>query len=184
MGKIKSIIGWLIVACLIVAIPIVWATTVDDDMWFSKGAALGNDSTSVLRTDTVEISNSEIKALRATPKNLVVAPGTGKFLQFIEAVLILDYATNVLTESDDNLVIQYDGGQDASATIETSAWLVHNADAIAVIPAATIAHVASASVVNDALELFNSGNGEIAGNAGLDTTITVKITYIIHDLGL
>lgn len=35
MGKLKSIIGWLIVAVLMVAIPFAIATTIDDDMTFT-----------------------------------------------------------------------------------------------------------------------------------------------------
>ena len=53
---------------------------------------------------------------------------------------------------------------------------------IAVIPAATIATVAAADVENDALELFNTGDGEIGGNATNDATLTVNITYRILEL--
>lgn len=153
---------------------------VNDFVAFEADTAHG----SKINVATVQITNAEIKALRATPKDLVAAPGAGKFLEFVGATIILDYGSNVLTESADNLVIQYDGGQDATAAIESTGFIDNNADIVAVIVPATIAAIASASVANDALELFNTGDGEIAGNAGADTTLTVKISYIIHDLEL
>lgn len=138
--------------------------------------ALYND---IIQATTVTITNAQIKALRATPINLVGAPGAGYFNQFLGAVIKLNAGTNALTESGDNLVIQYDGGQDASAAIETTGFLDQTADMIAVIPPATIALVAAADVENDALELFNTGDGEIAGNAANDATLTIHIAYRI-----
>ena len=184
MKKYRPIFGWLLIILLMAAIPIVWATTISDDMWYSKGAALGNTPESIWRTDVVEISSAEIILLNSAPKDLVAAPGTGKWLEFVGAVLILDYGTNDYSENVDNMVIQYDGGTDATASIESTDFIDADADTVAVIVPATIAHIASASVVNDALELLNvgSGDGEFAGSG--DGTMTVKITYIIHNLDL
>ncbi|UCF48291.1 MAG: hypothetical protein JSU89_14165, partial [Myxococcales bacterium] len=39
----------------------------------------------------VEVTSAEILALNSTPKTLVPAPGAGKVLEFISAILILDY---------------------------------------------------------------------------------------------
>lgn len=136
----------------------------------------------IIQNHTVIITNAQIKALRAAPINLVGASGAGYFNQFISAVIKLNAGTEALTESGDNLVIQYDGGQDASAAIETTGFIDQTSDMIAVIPAATIAAVAAASVENDALELFNIGDGEIGGNATGDATLTVNITYRILEL--
>lgn len=136
----------------------------------------------IIQNHTVVVTNAQIKALRATPLNLVGAPGAGYFNQFLGAVIKLNHGTEVLTETADNLVIQYDGGQDASAAIETTGFIDQAADMIAVVIPATIAAVAAADVENDALELFNTGDGEIAGNATLDATLTINITYRILEL--
>lgn len=144
-----------------------------------NNTALANN---VIQNHTIVVTNAQIKALRAAPLNLVGAPGAGYFNQFISAVIKLNAGTEALTESADNLVIQYDGGQDASAAIETTGFIDQTADMIAVIPAATIAAVAAANVENDALELFNTGDGEIAGNATGDATLTINITYRILEL--
>jgi hypothetical protein len=148
-------------------------------------ASVAYDSASVIYYDTVELSNADIKALRATPKALVAAPGANKFIELVSAVLILDYGSEVLTESADNLVIQYHtSGQDLTAAIETTGFIDQAADQMAFINPAGVATMTAANAVNKAVELFNTGDGELAGNASNDSTMTVKVAYRIHADGL
>jgi hypothetical protein len=182
--KLKRIFGWLLVAVLMVAIPFAYATIVDDEMWFTKGISVGNTQTSSLHTDYVLISNAEIKNLRANKKDLVVSPGAGYFLEFVSATIFHDYGSDVLTESSDNLIIQYGSGTDASAAIESGGFTDANADTVVMVTAVDIAGTATSSLADDELELFNTGSAEIAGNATLDTVWYVKITYRIHKTGL
>jgi hypothetical protein len=147
-------------------------------------ASVGFDSGSILYQDIVEISNAEIKGLRAAPKDLIAAPGVGKFIEFVSATLVLDYGTNALTDSSDNLVIQYGSGTDVTAAITSSGFLTATADTVATAPGIAVAGTAASSIANDEVELFNTGDGEIAGNAGVDTTMTVLVTYRVHTLGL
>jgi len=149
------------------------------------GISPGSATDSLWKTDTINVTNSQIKALRASPLTLVAAPGAGKFIEFAGATIAMNYGSNVLTESTDNLVIQYNtSGLDASASIETTGFLDQSADMIAVVVPSAIAGAAATSFTNRALELFNSGDGEIAGNAGNDTTLIIKVTYRIHATGL
>jgi len=182
----KLLVGALIIACLFGGlIAARYETFGVGQLLVEQYVQFGNlTNGSKINYATVELTNAEIKALRGSPKDLVAAPGSGYFLELVSAVLILDYGSNALTESTDDLVIQYDGGQDATAAIEMTGFIDQTADTVAVIPAATIAAVASANVANDALELFNTGDGEFGGNAGADTTMTVKIAYRIHKLDL
>lgn len=148
-------------------------------------ASVGFDSGTTVYYATVELSNANIKALRATPIALVAAPAAGYFIEFVSAVLILDYGSEVLTESADNMIIEYNtSGTDASATIEATSFIDAAADTVAVIPAATIANVAASNVTAKALQLTNIGDGEYAGNASNDTTMTVKVAYRVHANGL
>lgn len=141
-------------------------------------------STQIYHTQ-VRITNAQLKALRATPKVLIAAPGTGKFIQLVSAVLLLDYGSNVLTESADNLVIEYTtSGIDATASIESTGLIDAAADTMAFIQPATIANAAAADVANKSLQLFNTGDGEFAGNAGADTQLLVRISYRVHETGL
>jgi len=130
----------------------------------------------------VSISNAEIKALRATPKSLVAAPGAGKVLEFVGAVLIHDYGTNVLTEAGDNLGIKYTNGSGAqvSTDIEATGFVDASADKIInVIPQKDVILVANAALV-----LHNIGTGEFGGNAANDTVWRAKVAYRVWSTGL
>ena len=94
--------------------------------------ALLSQGASDLRWADVALTNADIKALRATPKTLVPAPGTGKVIEFLSAVLMLKAGTNVLTEATANLAVRYkDGaGVQVSQTIETTGFIDQAADQI------------------------------------------------------
>jgi hypothetical protein len=149
------------------------------------GVSPGPQNDSFIYVASVEITNSQLKDLVANPKTLVAAPGADKFIELINAVLILDYGSEVLTvNAGDDLVIEYaTSGQDATASIETNGFITAAADTMAFIPAASIATVPAANVVNKALQLFNTGV-DFGGNASNDTTMTVKVSYRIHTAGL
>ena len=161
------------------------AATVTGLVTATGGLSAGSASNSFLKTDTIEINNTELKALHASPKTLVAAPGADKVIEFVGAVIVMDYGSNALTESSDNLVIQYNtSGVDASAVIETTGFLDAMADMVAFVAPSGIAGFAATNCVNLALELYNNGDGEFAGNAANDTTLTVKVTYRVHTVGL
>lgn len=151
----------------------------------TKLASVGFDSLSTVYYDTVELSNADIKALRASPKQLIAAPAAGSFTEVVSAVLILDYGSEVLTESTDNLVIQYNtSGTDITGAIEATDFIDAAADTICTVFPAAIPNTAAANMVARAVELFNTGDGEYGGNASNDTTMTVKIAYRVHPAGL
>jgi predicted RecA/RadA family phage recombinase len=139
---------------------------------------------SILRYTTVEVSNAEIKALRATPKELVAAPGANKFLEFVSAVLVNNGGANALTESADNMAVKYvDGsGAVASQTIEATGFIDQTAKTITNALPKIDAIVASASGANKALVLHNTGDGEYAGNAAADVTLSIKVAYRVHSV--
>jgi hypothetical protein len=132
----------------------------------------------------VTISNSEIKALAATQKTLVAAPGAGKCVEFVSALFKLNAGANVLSESADNLAIKYTDAAGVAVTgaIESTGFIDQAADTYTnAIPSAD-AIVAASACENKALVLDNTGDGEIAGNAANDATITVGVSYRIHSL--
>lgn len=131
------------------------------------------------------LTSAEVKALRATPKTLIAAPGAGKIVVVESVTLQLNYGgTNAFTESADNLVVQYtDSGQDITGAIETTGFIDQTADMVAVYYPAAIAAMATATVgVNEAVELFNTGDGEIAGNAAGNNTLNVTVAYRVVDM--
>ena len=136
------------------------------------------------QVEKISLTNAEIKALRATPKTLVSAPGANKSLEFISAVLKLNYGgTNVFTESTDNLAVKYTNGAGVavSQTIESGGFIDATADTQTNALAKIDAIVASSGAENQALVLHNTGDGEIGGNAGADNTIDLWVAYRVID---
>lgn len=159
--------------------------TISGTLTVTGGVIAGSATDSIQKTDTVELSNADIKALRATKKTLVTTPGADKFLEFVSARLILDYGSEVLTEAEDNMVIQYaTSGVDATDAIDATGFITASADTVIDVLPKAMGAVVATNLVNNALELFNTGDAEYGGNASADTTITVKITYRIHTAGL
>ena len=156
------------------------------DNWDHLETQFGVGITGNLQVDSVDLTNAEIKDLADTPVELVAAQGVGTLIEFVGAIFILDYGTNVLVESADNLVIEYDGGDAAavSEVIEMTGFIDQSADTITnAIPTKDVID-AAADIVNKNLALFNNG-GDFTGNAGADTTMTVLISYRVHStLGL
>lgn len=148
----------------------------------NDGDVVVSSDSSNTRVATVNLTSAQVKALRATPQTIVAAPGAGKIVVVESVVLQLNYGgTNAFTESADNLVLQYtDSGTDITGSIETTGFIDQTADAVAIVRPATIATAAAATaVVNEAVELFNTGDGEIAGNAAGDNTLNVTVVYRI-----
>lgn len=136
-------------------------------------------------TKNVELTSAEVKALRATPKEIIAAPGAGKMIVVESVALQLNYGgTNAFTETADNLVLEYsDSGTDITASIETTGFIDQTADTVALVYPATIAAAASATAVtNESVVLKNTGDGEIAGNAAGNNTLLVSVAYRVVTL--
>lgn len=132
----------------------------------------------------VTLTSAQVKALAASPFELVAAPPTGACIMFHGALLKLNYGgTNVFTESGDNFGIKYtdDSGVQVSSTIETTDFIDQQADTYTTAIAAADAIVAAASAEAQALVLDNLGS-EIAGNAANDNTLTVRVYYTVQSL--
>lgn len=170
----------------------------------TTGRVLVKDNSSVVqtlvqRTDTdpfsavdgavryveVALTNAEIKALRATPKELVAAPGAGKVIKFIGALLLLDAGANALTESSANLGIKYtDGsGVQVNETVEATGFIDQTADTATEARPKLDPIVAKTGNENQKLVLHNLGAGEYAGNAANDALLRVKVWYSIITTG-
>jgi hypothetical protein len=139
------------------------------------------------RTKVVNLTSSEIKALAATPKELVAAPGAGKLIEFISALFILNYGSEVLAEpsAPDDLAIEYDNGDGQQiVTWDTTGFITSSEDAMEIIYSSGVSGGASAVMtaanVNKNIALINTG-GEYTGNASGDTTMKVFVTYRLYE---
>lgn len=131
----------------------------------------------------VSITAAEIAALRATPKELVAAPGTGYMIDFVSAVLLLDYTAPGFTETADNLAVKFtDGsGSQVSETIEATGFIDQTADTVTTARRKLDSITAASGAENKALVLHNTGDGEYAGGGG--STLRVKVVYRVIPTG-
>ena len=137
---------------------------------------------SLVQFKKTTLTNAELKAVRATPIELVAAPGANKLIVVHQIYLHLDYGSDVLTESTDNLVVQYDGGLDITGAIESGGFIDASADTwTSVLPVAMAGNAAGSVGFNKKVEIFNTGDGEFGGNATADTTLDVYVTYSTAD---
>jgi len=132
-------------------------------------------------TRSVEISSDEIKALAASPKTLIAAQGADTVIEFISAVLIHNAGTAYVEPSaPDDMVIEYATGTDLSASIDATGFLTVTDDEARIVPSTLALTTDVVAEKNQLVRLLNTG-GEYTTGTG---TMTVRITYRIHDLGL
>lgn len=132
-------------------------------------------------TSKMSLTVAQIKALRATPVSLVAAPGAGKVLQFMSALLKLTAGTEVLAEDvgGSNLRVKYTNGSGVAVSdiIEATGFIDQLADTYTSTVPVKDAIVAATGAENQALVLHNIGAGEIVGNASDDAAMDVYVSY-------
>lgn len=150
-----------------------------------SGTVFGASPTGNGVTQWVEVSitNAEMLALRAAPKQLVAAPGAGKILEFVQAILLFDY-TAAYTETDDNMAVKYENGSGVkvSEDIETTGFVDATADTITTAPAVKDAITAKTGCENKALVLHNIGGDEFGGGNAANA-VRVKVAYRVWSTG-
>jgi hypothetical protein len=127
----------------------------------------------LVQAATVALTNAEFLAIRATPKQLVAAPGAGFVLEFLEGLITIDY-TAAYTESADNLAVRYTNTTGVIvSTIETTGFVDATADSamsMVALPPTT-----APLAINAALVLHGTGDGEFGGgNAANVITVTTR----------
>ena len=153
--------------------------------WYIDNQIGGEDDrfTGRIYEKIITLTNAQLKALKTTAIELVAAPGVGKFIEFVSAVLHFETGSEVLTESGDNIIIEYDDGTGAAVctTIESTGFITAATDQIMLAIALVLAGTTTvSSVVNKNLALL-SDDDDFAGNASADAVMKVKVTYRIHD---
>lgn len=126
----------------------------------------------------VTLSNAEIKALATTPIELVAAPGAGKVVQLVGALIKLNAGSEALTESGDNMGIKYTdaSGVQVCTNIECTGFIDQTVDTYTNAVPSADAIVAATGAENQALVLDNLGSN-FAGNASADATMDIQVMY-------
>lgn len=150
-----------------------------EDSKADTNAELGE---SALQFATVEISADEIVGTdvgdlgHANGVELVAAPGAGKVLEFVSAVLSYSFDTAAYTGGGDDLVVRQ-GTTSVSAAIAAADLLGDTADDIAYVNALSAADIKLTA--NSNLNLKSTAWTDPGTAAG---TLKVFITYRVHTL--
>lgn len=133
----------------------------------------------------VQLTAAQILDLADTPVELVAAPGAGKYLEFLGAVLMLDHAGTGFAETADNLEVHYENeaGAAASAVIEMTGFIDQVADTlIEARPLATAVARAKTAVENKALVLTNI-NDDFTDAGTTTSVLRVATRYRVLSTG-
>lgn len=129
----------------------------------------------------VRISSAEMLALKATPKELIPAPGSNKVLEFVSAVVKYIADDTGYTESNANLAIEYSGGQDVCTAIDATNFIDQTNNEIRMaqhLESVLGTTVDLEALKNTAIQMSNNGAAEWTGGDG---ELDVRIMYRVHD---
>lgn len=131
-------------------------------------------ATDVLRYADVTLTSAQVKALKAAPITLVAAPGADLAVVPIAINLVANYAgTNVFTEAADDLSIGYAAGAEIKE-IESTGFIDQANDEWRYI---TFEHAETFIPEENVAVVITNLDDEIAGNAGADNTLLVRLYY-------
>lgn len=128
----------------------------------SGGIPTGVFSEGVQKSADVLIANAALDTLNATPVQLVAAPGAGKALMFLGALVVNNFLTAALELGSGTLDIKYENASGGLVGQMTNAFVESAATAYA-----AVAPLTAVALVNKALVLcasadITSGGGNLA----------------------
>ena len=131
------------------------------------------DPTVIRFTDT-KLESADVKALKATPIELVAAPGANLGIVPVAVAIVVDYGgTNAFTETADDLSIGYAAGAEIKE-IESIGLIDQANDEWRYI---TFEHAETFIPEENVAVVITNLDDEIAGNAGNDNEIHVRLYY-------
>ena len=124
----------------------------------------------------VTLTSAQILAMNATPIELIAAPGPGKILEFVSAILFLDHGGTDYANGGDIVVRSSSAAQVTVSGTLTSAASINLAHDNYAMMQALNAAIMLAAEVDEALELY-SDTDHITG----DGVARIKVMYRVHD---
>lgn len=128
----------------------------------------------------VTLSAADILAMYATPVEVIAAPGTGKVIEFLGALVVLDKGSTAFTGGGAITFLNSVNGADLSASLAATA-VTSSSDTVNIVPAASSSMDYSATQAGgESIQITNTTAAFAAG----DGVVKLKISYRIHDTGL
>ena len=132
----------------------------------------------LLRYVDVQLTNVQVKALRATPITLVAAPGVNRAIIVREVYAVCDSAAGAYTETVNNFAIEYSNGNDI-LVVEATGWIDQTSVNLRLKrPDYTTAEFIP--TVNQAVQVKNNGAGEIDGGHS-NNSLSWRVWYSVVD---
>ena len=131
----------------------------------------------ILVSDT-QIANAAVLTLRATPVELVAAPGVGQATIVIAAYIVCDDAAGVYTETTDDLMVEYADGGNVLAGVGFDATLLVNIVGNGKLYRNGLAEFHMIPDENAVIQLLNTGGGEWGGGNAANS-ISVRVWYSV-----
>lgn len=131
---------------------------------------------------SVVLTSAQVKALNATPIQIIAAQGAGKAIIVISAVGKMTYGgTNVFVAgAGQAIVLAY--GTSPFDTVLTNTDVVSASTLYSYNNSSTVTGVSTATIENVALNAYNNVATEISGNAANDNTVTFVVQYYIVNI--
>jgi hypothetical protein len=153
--------------------------TSNGSVWTSAAASGGTWGGYTVTTVTGTLTNAQIKALNATPVQIVAAQGAGTIIIPVQYVLKMNYGgTNVFTAGASQQIVFAYGGSQGPTIVLSNAGIVASTSRIA-IGQLSSQSFAYATGANAALQWWNPVATEITGNAANNNTMPWSVTYIV-----
>lgn len=142
----------------------------------TAGVVSADMDDALLHYAKITLSATDMAALNVTAKELVAAPGAGKYIQLESAVLALKYS--VAAYNDANLTIGIDNATASTITVEATSFTNATADTVNTAVGVKDLIAAASVVANKNLAIKAAGD---LGSTGKGT-INVHVTYRIITL--
>lgn len=127
------------------------------------------------------LSTAQVNGLRAAPITVVAAQGAGTIIEIVSVVITYDYATAAFTVAgDEDLIIEYADGTDATASIESAGFLDQADDEVRFYLNSLAAGADLEALIDQGLRIFNTGAGETADGGG---EVDIRVTYRVYKTG-
>src|SRR5258708_4039397 len=140
--------------------------------------------TSSLFYTSLTLTSAQIKALHATPVQMIAAPGAGKVICLVGPLYAkFTYGgSNVFVAGASQVIKLYYATNNSAGSPISNAIIVSSASTYSIVAAQAFAGAALANLENQPINAYNDVATEITGNAANNNTITLSAMYYIMTL--